>query len=198
MKQYILYTLLVFILFSCKADKKTTSSSLENTVILDTLKTQQQENHGFKTLKEKLVGEIYKGGQKIRELSKYPNQGVFHIGSVQDSPRYTSITFKKDNGVKIILFLRVDNEDLNEALIIDLLEIEKETDVYEKYPNKDIDIFSDVLLNNKRVPELIALAVYEEAEEISEVYKVWRANRKTGKFEEITDLSGITVINEDF
>ena len=65
-------------------------------------------------------------------------------------------------------------------------------------PEKETVLIFDIELNSKRDLELIALAGYEESETINEVYKVWRANRKTGKFEEVKDLSNITVINEDY
>ncbi|MEM8940458.1 MAG: hypothetical protein AAGC64_14060 [Bacteroidota bacterium] len=47
---------------------------------------------------------------------------------------------------------------------------------------------------------MLALAVREfdeygeDKEVLTEIYKLWRANRKTGKFEEIKDLTGVSVI----
>ncbi len=203
MKAIILYILLFFFAIGCKTDIKQTAKTIENnTVKVDTVKIPKQiEQKSLKSLKEKLVGTIYRKAYEITEF-KDLSSGGFSIGTYAfNGKEYSIKKITDDNSIKLLVFNEVvKRTDEGKAMfkIIDLLEISKETDVFKKYPNKPIDIISDVLQNGKKAPELFALAAYEEAEVMTEVYKVWRANRKTGKLEEIKDLSNITVINEDF
>lgn len=205
MKQYIIY-ILVFLLFSCKTDKKTAANNLKNTTVVDSVKkiTPQETSKG---LKEKLIGKIYRKTYEIPEF-KNNNSGGFLIGSTFNNKHIFNgkeYTIKIINGINdeplYLIFNQlhsINNEGKATFKIIDLIELEELTKGLTKKQLNQLDIFSDVLLNNERAPELLALAEYEESDVTTNIYKVWRANRKTGKFEEIKDLSGITVINEDY
>lgn len=209
MKHFILWLLLFScILTSCKTDKKAIPSKLKNTAQLDSIKIQKQVvQEKTKSLKEKLIGKTYRKVYEIPEFENY-SSGGFLIGSTFNNEHIINgkeYTVKIINGTKGELLYLIFNEIYSTTSkgktifkIIDLLEVETETDVFKRFPEKSIDIFSDVLFKGKRAPELLALAEYEEAEEMTNVYKVWRANRKTGKFEEVKDISGITVVNEDY
>ncbi|WP_148639284.1 hypothetical protein [Aquimarina longa] len=208
MKNYILYVVLGFTLLSCKTDKKSTSSDLANTVVIDSIKAESiEEQEKPKSLKEKLIGKIYRKAYEIPEFEKY-SSGGFLIGSTFNNEHIVNgkeYTVKIINGINDeLLYLvlnevhTVNNDGKARFKIIDLIELGEFTQNLTQEQMDKLDIFSDVLLNNERAPELIALAEYEEAEVLTKVHKVWRANRKTGKFEEVKDISGITVVNEDF
>lgn len=206
MKNYILYIALIFFTISCKTDKKQTNNSLAESVEIDSITPQLQEQQKPKTLKEKLVGKVYRKAYEIPEFENY-SSGGFLIGSTFNNEHIVNgktysidILTEKKGIIEYILFTITHNRNDGKVTfkIIDILELDKETDVFKKFPNKDIDVFSDVLRNGERAPELLALAEYEESDVMTNVYKVWRANRKTGKFEEVKDISGITVVNEDY
>ncbi|QKX06114.1 hypothetical protein HN014_14755 [Aquimarina sp. TRL1] len=189
-------------------DRKQTSNSLAESVEIDSITPQLQEQQIPKTLKEKLVGKTYRKAFEIKEFSKYNISGGFSLEGIHNNENtinnkeYSICRLRgKDQKTKILVLEEVykrSDDGKSYFKILDLLELDKETDVFKKFPNKDIDIFSDVLLNGNRAPELLALAEYEETDIMTNVYKVWRANRKTGKFEEVKDISGITVVNEDY
>jgi len=176
--------------------------------ITDSIKIQKQEiKSKSKNLKEKLTGKIYRDANEFQEFSGF-SSGGFVIGeSFTDDEFYKGKRYSINEISGIydeILFLIFDELHKRDSdgqaynKVVDILEMKKETDVFQKYPDEEIIIISDVLVNNNRDPELIALVAYEEASVFTKVYKVWRANRETGKFEEITDLSNITVFNEDY
>ncbi|MCF6350611.1 MAG: hypothetical protein L3J23_06210 [Flavobacteriaceae bacterium] len=199
MKHSILYLLLFSgILFGCKSDKIKTLSNLSNTSLND--ETKKKTTQVPKSLKEKLIEKRYNKLSDINELKDY-STGWFLLGERNNSNKevYIIKCSERNGDLKIILSKYFD-EALGDKknVISDLIEIDEFTKSIPQEKINKIDIFSDILLNNKRTSDLIALAVYEEAEVMSEVYKVWRIDLETGKFEEITDLSGITVINEDF
>ncbi len=212
MKKYILYLIVSIVFLNCKTEKKETHQVSSNHSKADTTKVQRDTietvkkvvPQKFKSLKEKLKGTIYFHAYEISDFEGL-SSGGFMVGSTHnDEHIYKGESYSIDvvrghrDIVKYIIFAKeVNNNNENLSEIIDLLEMEKETDVYAKYPDKNIGICSDVLLNNKRAPELFALANYTGENVLTEVYKVWRANRETGTLEEVKDLSNITVVDED-
>ncbi|WP_152537362.1 MULTISPECIES: hypothetical protein [Aquimarina] len=209
MKYYLTYIVFIFLTSSCKTDNKQTINNLADSEAIDSIIPQTLGQQKAKTLREKLVGQRCDDAHNLARSEGYYIPGGFLIGStfnnehIVDGKTFgiTRISGKKgeEKNYSTYLILKQSYEDKSSPCkIVDVLEVDKETDIFKKFPNKDIDIFSDVLVNNERAPELLALAEYEEAGIMTKVYKVWRVNRKTGKFEEINDLSNITVINEDF
>lgn len=162
-------------------------------------------------LKEKLVGQtcsyfhglveqegyyIVTGGVSFGTgygEEKIINDKLFSIaivrGKIGDNKEYTTHSILKQS---------YEDESIP-CKIVDVLDVEAETDLFEKYSNENIGICPDVLFNGEIAPELFALVEYEEDVEFyKSIFKVWRVNRKTEKFEEVKDFTGITVINEDF
>ncbi|WP_148639282.1 hypothetical protein [Aquimarina longa] len=195
MKQYILYIVFGFSLLSCKTDKKTTSDSLASTAVIDSVKVPSQEKP--KSLKEKLIGKKYNQLSNIKELEKYSTGWFLLRERNSDSGIYIIKCNEKNGNLKVVISKGFD-ESSEQNIILDLIEIEEFTKSMSQEEINNLDIFSDILIVNERVSNLIALAVYEEAEVINKVYKIWRVNLKTGKFEEVKDISGITVVNEDY
>ncbi|MFC5046163.1 hypothetical protein ACFSTE_04655 [Aquimarina hainanensis] len=206
---YILYIVFIFLASSCKKDKKQALKNVSESVKVDSTISQIQELQKTKSLKEKLVGQNCKDAHDLARVEGHYITGGFLIGStfneehIVDGKTFSITGIRGKKGEKknhsTYLMLKQSYEDESSSCkIVDILEVEKATDIFKKYPDKDIDIFSDVLLNGNRAPELLALAEYEETDIMTNVYKVWRANRKTGKFEEVKDISGITVVNEDY
>ncbi|MFD0992990.1 hypothetical protein [Tenacibaculum geojense] len=209
MKYFVFNVFFVLLLFSCKSDKKNTPTvplAANNITSIDSININRKQES--KDLKEKLVGKTC-SYLSSSEFEKFYIPGGFLIGSTYQNEHIldgkifgiTRINGKKEDeknhNTHLILKQSYEDEKFP-CKIIDVLDIEKETDIFKKFPNKDIDIYTDVLQNGNRAPELLALVEYEESEVMTNVYKVWRANRRTGKFEEVKDISGITVVNEDY
>jgi len=193
MKTIILYILLFFFAIGCKTDIKQTAQIIENNIVkVDTVKTKKQiAQERSKNLKNKFIGKPYGTLKEFIRLNNYSSGGFYFEGQFEES--YGGIfSFRgKNDKIEFIIF-KINN------IIMDIIDIDNDIDPKIFNPNKETVIFDDVLRNGKKAPELFALAAYEEAEVMTEVYKVWRANLKTGKIEELKDLSNITVIDEDF
>ncbi|MEM8940451.1 MAG: hypothetical protein AAGC64_14020 [Bacteroidota bacterium] len=172
--------------------------------------TENTQNQKYPGLEEKLVGQICSYLRDFAEQERYYIPGGFLIGfgygeeEIMNGRLFgiTRIRGKKGDNKEYTTHLILKQSYEKKSIpckIVDVLDVEKETDLFEKYPNKDLDVMTNVRVNGKTDTELLALAVYDSEEEIlTEIYKLWRANRKTGKFEEIKDLTGVTVFNEDF
>lgn len=173
-------------------------------------KSQEKQKH-TEELKEKLVGQLCSYAHDLIDSKGYYIPGGFLIGFVYGEEKtingklfgITRIRGKKgdekDYTTHLILQQSYEDES-NPCQIADVLDVERETDLFEKYPDKDLDVMTNVAVNGKIDTELLALAVYEfdeygeDKEVLTEIYKLWRANRNMGKFEEIKDLTGVTVI----
>lgn len=215
-KVWKIYLSISLIVLGCNNTKTEAGIKEENTVRWslgkDTIQSEKQlESRDFETLKEKLIGRVYRKTYDIPEFNNENySSGGFSIGSsYQEGYIFNEKEFskKKIYGKKgALLFLifneldERDNDGKAYFKIIDMLEIEKETDAFRKYPEKNLTVMSNVAVNGKIDTELLALAVREfdeygeDKEVLTEIYKLWRANRKTGKFEEIKDLTGVSVI----
>ena len=185
MRIIILYFIVSFTLISCKTERKKTQS-VENILKIDTLKVNNKGKLNG-SIKRKFIGKTLKSIKELEPFNHYSSGGMY-FGESNGG----LFTFRgKEDEIKFIIFTI-------KAKVVDIVDIENEFDSNMFNSNKETVIFYDVLQNNKRDPELFALAAFEEQEIITEVYRVWRANCNTERIEEIKDKTNIVVINEDW
>ncbi|TPN85857.1 hypothetical protein [Aquimarina algicola] len=195
MKHISKYLLIVLFLLACKIENKNKSSLIAET---KEAITQQKDTIKIKSA----IGKSYNQYlHEIEEFKKYDNHGSWSIydnfgNENQDFKEYGLATldiFERNRkegtsikkGIKFIVLL-------NSNIVIDYIDVEDLT------ISENLILYSDgVQLNGKIDKELFAFAPYIEEDEeiITEVNKVYRADKETGKIFEIP-TDGISIISD--
>lgn len=201
-KYAVIYLTLSIVLMACKTDNKKTNKTVTQTIQTDTVKTKKTTKE-IDYLKAKLIGKTYRGLSDMPEFNDY-SIGWFVIGNEDDFKNSYDISVIRGEHdlIKYLMLselVRRTNEGKSISKIIDIIDVtEIVKELNKKHPKEDISIFEQMLINNKRDPELFGFAPFKEEEIITEVYKVWRANHKTGKIEDVKNISNIVIVNDDW
>lgn len=196
------YLLVLLILSACKVDNKNKTDLVADSKESSNPKTEltiQQKD----TVREKsAIGKSYnKYLNEIEEFNNYDSSGghsiVDSLDENESNGEYSAYGLATldifelnekegtsiNKGEKYIVML-------NGKTVVDYIDVEY-LSIY-----KDLVLYGDgVQLNGKIDKELFAFAPYNEDEEeiITEVYKVYRADKETGKIIEVS-VKGITIV----
>ncbi len=207
MKYKILFQVLIcFFIVSCVSKKDERSDNTIKKNIYENHKTNDinsseksqikiQDSFLGKKIKDKLVGKIYSSITELIEVKDLYSHGGGIIEGEFNNKNYSLSRIKMSTDAYSYIFLeQIIHESKNDFFkILDILDLTKESKL------KDYNLYYHFCYyNNKNDQEIIAIAKYVEDEEFfTDIYKAWRADRKTEKIIEIS-TEGITVENVGF
>jgi hypothetical protein len=139
--------------------------------------------------KASLVGRIYRDLGEFDEFKGYKEQRGTLIDPVTETGNYGLSVYAK-SGYYIVVF---DWSIPSEKVKYKLLDILRVGPIK---PQQDI-ILTMCRLNEKHDSQIIALVKTNNSEYFKTIYKAWRANKKTGRFEAIS-TKGIDCLNDGY
>lgn len=139
---------------------------------------------------DKIYGQTYYSLREFKPFVHFHAGGGADIGPLGNSTYTVSDYYDKDNEIVALERLVDTKGSRMKFCLLDILEVPK------LKKNQYLD-FGNGMLNQKPDPEIISIIEVTNPDVLTytNVIKAWRANRKTGKFEEM-DTKGIVVNNE--
>ncbi|MDR0516839.1 MAG: hypothetical protein LBH25_07315 [Fibromonadaceae bacterium] len=182
-------------------DKKQNIESSEQVVLEKSGINGDEELFGNDDLGNKqnpLYGKIYMKKNDILELEHWEDfgGGVIEAGKYENGNyRFGIGHFEDENGNRICIFDEFSKQWFENGRvkykILDTINVGKLND------NEGLayqGCLQDAIMDS----EIIAIVIYEDKEFHDKIIKAWRANTKTGRFEPIKNVTGITCINEGY
>lgn len=199
MKYIFRITLVLLIITSCKTKSKQQTNTLtisESNVVERII--QKKDSAKFKTA----IGKTYdKYLNEINEFKGYYSDGWHSISGDNSDDRYSSY------GLKTLDIYEENKEEgtreyksdkyvvmLNSKTVVDYIDVSKIN------KPKDYVLCDEILLNNKIDRELFGYVKYDDSgnQFVKDFYKVFRADKETGKILEIPITENMKVENGDY
>jgi hypothetical protein len=158
------------------------------------VQAQQARDEMVKTARQciftdKIINSVYSGncmipmgpsGRTFKFLeTDYNNMGGSAISDVKVEPSFSINLFQEKNSKKnLLLFNKTIGRDGVHAifLVLDIVQIPM------LQPSKRL-MWGDCKLNGIHNSEILAVAKQEDIKELKTIFKAWRANKQSGKFE---------------
>ncbi len=161
---------------------------LYSIIIILTLLTAKSFAQSGSNVPTGVIGRIY---HKINELSQFENYKEMEGAAILPIKSDYCLSKITDGRNVIILLDKVIHMEDGKVnyKIVDAINIGKQ--------NNEVIMMTSCKINKKADPEIIGAAKYAEKENYTNLLRVWRANRKTNKIEQIS-VKGITCVDEGY